>query len=232
MIQFNLLPDVKLEYIKTRRTKRMVILASIIASAISVAVFIIMFTYVNVVQQRHLSNLDNDIQSNIAALEAIPDIDKVLTIQSQLGSLTMLHEAKPASDRILPYLGQVTPAQASVGQVSVDFEDSSMIITGGANTLATVNKFVDTLKFTEFNDKDEPQETANAFSEVVLSSFGVGDDGASYQISLKFDPMIFDNTKDIELIVPNIVSTRSETERPADLFQEVDPEIELNEVNP
>ena len=245
MIQFNLLPDVKLEFIKTRRTKRLVILGSIIASAIAVGVFIFMFSYVNVVQTRHLSNLNDDIETYTNELKDIPDIERVITIQSQLDSITRLHEEKPAADRVMTYLTQVTPARASVGQSNVDFTDNTVTLSGNANSLATVNKFVDTLKFTEFYEVEDedaveaaeeeteaPDDAETAFSEVVLSSFSVGDDGASYQITFIFDPIIFDNTRDIALFVPNIISTRSEVERPTELFQEVDdPELELDNDN-
>lgn len=189
-----------------------------IASAASLAILALLFINVNVVQKRHISNLTEDIDNKVAELEAIDSIDKVLTVQNQLGVLTALHEEKPAAERILPYLSKVTPTEASISQSEVNFEDNTISISGTANSLATVNKFVDTLKFTKFKIGADGQEQP-AFSEVVLGSFSVNNQEATYQIDFKFDPVIFDNTQQVELVVPNIVSTRSQTEKPSDLFQ-------------
>lgn len=51
MIQFNLLPDVKIAYIKAQRQKRIVIFASIVASAAATALFVLLFSYANLVQK-------------------------------------------------------------------------------------------------------------------------------------------------------------------------------------
>lgn len=219
MIQFNLLPDVKLEYIRTRRMKRMVIGLGVIASAIALAIFISLFVVVNVVQKQHISNLNQDIEDGVAELQAVPDIDKVLTVQNQLNALPALHEQKPASSRVMTYIAQLTPAEASVSDVTVDFTQGTASIQGTATTLQTVNKFADTLKFTTYTT-NENQDAQNAFSEVVLASFGVNEGGTSYELTLKFNPEIFDNTLDVKLNTPNIISTRSQTEKPTDLFQQ------------
>lgn len=218
MVQFNLLPSVKLEYIKATRTKRMVTTIAIITSAAALGIMALLFINVNFVQKRHINNLTTDIQQKSDELESIENIDKILTVQNQLTALTTLHEKKPATDRVLPFLSKVTPQDASISQVTVDFTQNTMGITGTADSLATVNKFVDTLKFTKYKVGQDGQEIP-AFTEVVLTSFSVTNDEATYQIDVKFNPEIFDNTKQVELVVPTIISTRSQTEKPADLFQ-------------
>lgn len=218
MVQFNLLPSVKLEYIKATRTKRMVTSVAIIASAVSLSILALLFINVNLVQKRHITNLTNDINNKVAQLEAIDSIDKVLTVQNQLTALTQLHQAKPATERVLPFLSKVTPQAASISETTVNFQDNTFSINGTADSLATVNKFVDTLKFTKYKVGDSGPEMP-AFSSVVLSTFSVTNKDATYQIDFKFDPVLFDNTKQVELVVPNIISTRSQTEKPSDLFQ-------------
>lgn len=218
MVQFNLLPSVKQEYIKAVRTKRLVTTVSIIASLAALAVMVLLYVNVNFVQKRHIANLTTDIDQKVTELEAIEDIDKVLTVQNQLGALTALHEQKPATERVLPLLSKVTPQSASIAQTTVSFTDSTMSINGTADSLVTVNKFVDTLKFTKYKVAQEGEEFP-AFSNIVLASFSVTNSEATYQIDLKFDPKIFDNTQQIEFVIPNIISTRSQTEKPSDLFQ-------------
>jgi len=218
MVQFNLLPSVKLEYIKATRTKRMVTSIAVIASLAALAVMALLFVNVNFVQQRHIANLTDDINQKVSELEEIPDIDKVLTVQNQLSVLTKLHEQKPAAQRVLPFLSKVTPQAASISQSTVSFTDNTIVIKGTADNLATVNKFVDTLKFTKFKVGQDGQEQP-AFLEVVLTSFSINSQQATYQVDFKFDPTIFDNTKEVELVVPSIISTRSQTQKPSDLFQ-------------
>lgn len=219
MIQFNLLPDVKLEYIKARRSKRMVLMTAIIVAGVALTIFILLFLVVNVYQKQRLNSLNSSIKKNTATLQAIPDLSKILTVQNQLNSLSGLHAEDPAASRLFDYLGQVTPAKVTISDVKADFTSNTINITGNADALSTVNQYVDTLKFTTYSI-DDGESTTKAFSDVVLASFAKGEKDASYQLTFKFDPVIFDNTKQIKLTVPKIISTRSETEKPADLFKQ------------
>lgn len=220
MIQLNLLPDVKRQFISTRRTKRRVILGAVMVAAGSLGVLVMLFVAVNVVQKQHLNNLNKDIKTDLATLESVPDLDKVLTIQNQLASLPGLHDQKPVASRFLGFLSQVTPSSATISSAQIDFEQNIIVITGGADTHSTVNKFVDTLKFTDYTLADS-SEAKKAFSEVVLGQFGKTEGGVSYSINLKFDAQIFNNASEVKLVVPTIVTTRSTTEKPTELFQQV-----------
>lgn len=223
MIQFNLLPDVKLEYIKARRTKRMVVLGSAVVTGASVAIMVSLFFTTNVFQQRHLSNLDTDIKRDSQTLQQEPDLDKILTVQNQLRVMDELHAKKPAASRLGTYLTQVTPSNLSITKLETDFTTNVMLFEGTAASLSAVNQFVDTLKFTTYKAGDE---TDKAFPAVVLSSFGrsdtedAGSGGpASYKMTVTFNPAIFDITKDTKLQVPKTVTTRSATEKPEAIFE-------------
>lgn len=235
MIQFNLLPDVKLEYIRANRTKRLVMLVAGSVTAVSVGMFLLLFFSVNILQKQHLKNLTNDINRDSKQLQEIKDLDKILTIQNQLSKLTELHDAKVYTSRMKEYITQVTPQNVSFAEVEVKLTEGTMRFKGSADTLRTVNQFVDTLKFTKYRtlvDDGEGgykySEEKSAFSEVVLFDFGRDDKGASYEITLKYDPTIFSGVSiveekegeepvkknPVELIVPNIITTRSVTEKP------------------
>src|SRR3990167_4791890 len=114
MIQFNLLPDVKLEYIKTRRNKRTILLIAGGAAAASLTVLILLFGVVHILQKQHLNNLNNDIKKHSSELEKTKDLGKVLTVQNQLDSLPDLHNKKVVASHLFNYVGQLTPAQASI----------------------------------------------------------------------------------------------------------------------
>lgn len=218
MIQFNLLPDIKLEYIRTKRSKRLIILGSVLASAAALLILVLLLLIVDGIQKKHLNDLNKDVSTMTHQLQNTPDLSKVLTVQNQLKNLPALHDKKPVATRLAGYLGQITPAQISISQLEVDFTGSTIHIIGAANSLGTVNTFIDTMKFTTYSVGDSTN-SQKAFSEIVLSSFGRDDKGASYEINLKFDPLIFDSKSDVKLNVPKQITTRSETEKPTDLFQ-------------
>lgn len=221
MIQFNLLPDVKLEYIKARRTKRLVMLGSAAATAVSLALVVILFIGVNVLQKGHMDRLQSDIKADSKKLQDIQDLGKILTVQNQLNSLNGLHETKPAAERLGGYLSQITPNEVTISTLDVDFGGSLMTITGSAGQLHPINEFIDTLKFTKY--KADGGESVAAFNNVVLAGFTRSDEDnekpATYEIKLNFDPVLFENSKSVTLEVPNTVTTRSTTERPNPLFQ-------------
>lgn len=219
MIQFNLLPDVKLEYIRAAKFKRLVISISALVSAVVVVVVGILSVSVLGLQRQHIRNLDSDIQKYRGELENTEDLSKVLTIQNQLSQLPGLHDQKPAVSRLYGYITQLTPAEISYSKLDLSFTDQRIEINGKADTISSVNKFVDTLKFTKFVEIVDGESGAEsmAFSEVVLQSFARVED-VSYKVTLKFNPVIFDNTKTIELVVPQMTSTRSELGKP--LFEQ------------
>ncbi len=219
MIQFNLLPDVKLQFIKARRAKRVVMVVSALASGVVLTIFIALFMVVRVFQKQHSDNLTKDIKRDSHQLQATPELNKILTVQNQLGSLPELHNKKPVVSRLFNYLTQITPTQVNISKLDIDFEANSINITGDTDNLSTVNKFIDTIKFTDFNTSDGSKK-GKSFSDVVLVNFGRNDKGATYNIVLVFDPVIFDTASEVTLTVPKIITTRSEIEKPGALFQQ------------
>jgi hypothetical protein len=95
MIQFNLLPDVKQQYIRAKRMKRTAIVVSFLVAASSVFVFVMLFLSVYVFQKKHIDNVNNDIQASVKTLKETPNLNKILTIQNQLNTLPSLHAQKP-----------------------------------------------------------------------------------------------------------------------------------------
>lgn len=232
MIQFNLLPDVKLNYIRATYRKRVIIVISTVVTALFLTIFVLLFLFVRINQPRHVKNLDRDITKKADVLKGKQDLDKILTIQNQLNSLPKLHEDKVFSSRLFDYLTQMTPNQATISSVDLDLEAHTINLKGKANDITTVNKFIDTIKFTEYKVNDGGSSPAKAFSGVVLKGFtlATSTDQTSkieYEIDFSYETIIFSNTakegdataRNITLIVPKITTTRSETQKPADLFQ-------------
>jgi hypothetical protein len=218
MIQFNLLPDVKVQYLKAQRQKHLVVFISTIAVIGAIALFVILIVFVDVLQKKNLSDLSTDIKTNSSQLQSTPDLSKILTVQNQLKSLPSLHDQKAVATRLFPYLTQLTPSKATISKLDIDFSQNTMTISGEADTLDTVNVYTDTLKFTTYKG-DGINGAPKAFSSVVLSAFGRDKKGATYTITLSFDPTIFSEDSNVTLTVPSITSTRSAVEQPTDLFQ-------------
>ncbi len=202
MIQFNLLPDVKLEYVRARRSKVLMTIVALVVGAVSLAVMLFALIYVQVIQRKSLNDLDADIKSYSAEVKKVQDLNKILTVQNQLNTLTPLHDAKPAASRLFGYITQVTPEKASLNKLLVDFTSNAMTIGGSAPSQEVVSTYTDTLKATKFTT-DKSSEPRAAFSEVVMSSFGRDDKGATFTITLKFQPDIFKMTDKPQLVIPS-----------------------------
>lgn len=224
MIQLNLLPDVKMQYIKAQRQRRLVFSVSILVAAASLGILLFLLS-IDGLQKKHLSDLSNDISSESSKLQKEPNIQRILTVQNQLGSLTALHSQKPAASRLFSYLIQLTPSNVNINDMKVDFTQQTISITGTSDTLSNVNKYVDTLKYTSFTAGSDSSKMP-AFKNVVLSSFNLNTDtqnasqAANYMITVSYDPTIFDITQKVNLVVPSLVTTRTQSGQPtSDLFK-------------
>jgi Tfp pilus assembly protein PilN len=230
LIQLNLLPDVKLEYIKAQRSRRLVLTVSVLATIVSVVILVLLLSY-SALQKKHLDDLSSDITNETNQLQQKPHISQILTVQNQLESLTALHAGKPAASRLFDYLNSVTPAQVNITTFNIDFTAQTASITGTADALSSVNKYVDNLKATTYTSSSN-SEAAAAFGNIVLSSFGLTSgqsaqsatpaqnaQPATYTITLSYDQNIFDITQKINLSVPTQTVTHATAPQSGDLFK-------------
>jgi Tfp pilus assembly protein PilN len=208
-VQFNLLPDVKLEFNRAQHTKRVVYAVSALVTGIALVIFVFSFLTVDVLQKKLLSDAQGDIDNYSHQLKSIDDLDKILTIQNQLNSLPALHGQKYYASRLFTYLPQLTPTNLNIGKLSIDTSAGTISITGTADTVETINKFVDTLKFTDFTTAGDQKTKKAAFSNVLLSKVDRNDKVSSYTVDASFDPTLFTDHVGAQLIVPNQITTRS-----------------------
>lgn len=214
MVQFNLLPEVKIEFIKAQRSKHGLTVIAFVVAAICLGVLIVAFFIANIVQKQYVKSLSGTITTLSQEVKGVEDINKILTVQNQLGKLTELHEHKPVTSRVFRYLTQVTPSDASLNKLVLDYSLKSLVVGGKATSLDTVRVFADTLKATKYQTPEGTEK--NAFSEVVLTSFNTGDKGTDFTITMKFDPIIFEGKQDgLVLVVPASAGANKE-----DVFKE------------
>jgi Tfp pilus assembly protein PilN len=226
-VQFNLLPDIKLEFQKAQKAKKTVYTLASLAVGIVVSLFVISFVSVNILQKHLLDSANDDITSTSQKLKNIPNLEKILTVQNQLNSLPSLHQKKHLTSRLFTYLPQVTPNKVHIGRLKIDTAAKSIEISGTADTVKSVNQFIDTLKFTNYitgvgdnsdsNGSNAAQQQTQklAFSKVVLTKVDRNDKGATYTVNALYDPLLFDSTQIVALVVPKTVTTRSVINTPA-----------------
>ncbi|HSX18190.1 MAG TPA: PilN domain-containing protein [Candidatus Saccharimonadales bacterium] len=221
-VQLNLVPDIKMTYINAERTRKTLVSISVLVGGVAFAIFLLMIFTVDIVQKKQLSDASKNLTAATTKLKSISNLDQILTVQNQLQALTGLHQSKHAASRIFIYLPQVTPTNASIGDLKLDLAGGTLEIDGTADSQKTVNTFIDTLKFTTFTAGANTPER-NAFPSVVETSLSFGASNVSYTLSIKFDPILFNNnvvdsnnhTVVPALKVPNLTTTRSVLEDPA-----------------
>jgi Tfp pilus assembly protein PilN len=225
MLELNLIPDVKLQLIKARKLKHLIIVLSTVLSAVSVGLTIFMFVYVKFIQVVEINNLDKNINAYSTSINKNTNLNKVLTIQNQLNALPTIESQTPTTSRIFNYLSELVPVNITISDIKVDLNQNTMDITGGADSLSTVNQFIDTLKYTNYEYASQPSKSA--FSSIILSSFGYGTSNggsgnttpAQFDITFNFDPTIFNPRDSIKLVVPKLTTTRSVLNQPINLFK-------------
>lgn len=201
-VQFNLIPDVKYEYLKAKRFERATISISIIVVAVCIVVLAALVFFADFKQKHDISGLSSDITNSSRKIQSINGLDKIITIQNQLESLPALYEQDPSTSRIFSYITQLTPPNVTVGDLTLDFTANTMEIKGQAPALSDVNSYTDALKEATYNDKTSGVSSQPAFSSVVLSTFARSDQGATYTIDMSFDPTLFKTDDTIVLTVP------------------------------
>ena len=109
MIEINLIPDVKLELIRTQRVRGRVISASILTTFIALGAVAVLLIYIYAVQGVRTAYLDSQIKEKGASLAQVEDLSKVLTIQNQLASITEFNGQKNMSSRVFDVVAAITP---------------------------------------------------------------------------------------------------------------------------
>ncbi|HUC95907.1 MAG TPA: hypothetical protein VMR76_03045 [Candidatus Saccharimonadia bacterium] len=222
MTQFNLLPDSKLNGIKSRRMQYTIVVITILASVVVLFIVGLLLIETKVLQKHNINNYNTQITSGVTKLNKTSNLNAVLKINDAIKTLPSLYDSRPVASQLPSYLSKITPADVSITSINLDFGAHTIVISGSASSITAINTFADTLKFCQYINGTSSAEPL-AFSDVVLSSFSFSSNstsGQGYSITANFDPAIFDaKNTDLTLNVKNQITTRSEVNQPADLFQ-------------
>jgi hypothetical protein len=231
MIQLNLLPDLKKEFINAQKTKGLVISVSILVTLGAMGLSALLFVYVTFVQQLQINLASDNIKRELTNLKSIENIDKYLTLQNQLKSLPELHAGKTNTSRVFNYLSVVNPSapnNVTLGSLQLTMADHSLILTGSTATFETLNVFIDTLKNAQVTYKQDGQGDPikqNMFDSVRIQAAGFIKSATvtlvGFTVKMTFqDPVFAATNTDVTASVPNITTTPSVTQSPNPVFND------------
>jgi len=214
VIEINLIPDVKQEYLKAKQARMMVISGAIIVSIVSVAIVILLAVYLFGIQALFSLKADEDIKTNQKSLMATADLTNMLTLQSQLTNISSLHDKENMSSRMFDVLTAILPVQpnqVTFSTVKYDAETKSMHIDGQAvNGFVAVDVFKKTIEATTFSyQEDNKTITRPVANNVVLSNMSYGEDATGakvlrFTVDFDYDPSLFaSSSKSVVVIGPD-----------------------------
>ncbi len=226
MIELNLLPDVKQEFVHARRQKRLVVASMVLVSIAAAAVVALLFFYTYVGQNIRQKLADDAITSKSDQLKKKKNLVRNLTIQNQLSSITQLHEAKPVYERLFDYLKVLNPEEpnnVSISKVSISVtEDGTnvLLVEASAADYQAITVFKDTLKnaqlqYIDIKGDKNKKIKVTMFPQVDISESGLGKNSsgkqvASFKATMSYDDNAFSWTaKDVKVIVPNKKTNQS-----------------------
>src|ERR1700757_27558 len=109
MIEVNLVPDVKQEYIRAKRVQALVVSGTVVVGIAAIGIVVLLALYLFGVQAVRSNLADSAISDKGKQLSGVSDLAKMLTIQHQLTVLGQLHDQKNIYSRFLDLLGAINP---------------------------------------------------------------------------------------------------------------------------
>jgi hypothetical protein len=218
MIEINLLPDVKQEFLRTQAQKRLVVSSMIIVS-IAAGIVVVLLIFVAYVVQPGLRLLsETDIKTKSSQLQSDKNLPRDLTIQNQLSTISQLHQEKGVYDRFFDYftsLNPEVPNNISISDATIDAVGGTISIEASAADYQAIAVFQDTLKNAQLNyvDSDGNSQKTPLFTDISISEAGLGQDSkgaeiASFKADLTYDPNAFSWTAENPSVsVPNKSTT-------------------------
>lgn len=232
MIEINLIPDVKQEFIKAQKMRKAAITISILVGAAAAGVVVILILLLGA-QALHETISRGQIDSEFKKFKSVNDIDNVLTIQNQLDQIATIHGNKTMDSRMFDVLAAINPAAPNdvrISSVKLNPDDSTLTIEGSAQNgyaaTETFRKLILNTALKSISGTDSKTEPLT--SEVTLgeTSYGEGPDGGKvlrFSLSFVYPEVLFSNSvKSVSVVTPNsaVDVTDSRTRVPTSLFGE------------
>ncbi len=204
MIQINLLPDVKQEYIRARKQRNTAIFISVAVAAASVAVVVVIGLVIGGQYVLGLTR-DNAIKDEYAKLSSESDLSNLVTIQNQLSIVSGQNDKRSMQSRVFNVISVVNPTgsnSVAFSEISVLPETSTLILRGQtANGYAAVERLQKTLENTNLEyttSADSTTVTEPLVNSVEITDVGYARDSSgnkvvSFMITAEYNSHLFSN---------------------------------------
>lgn len=193
MIEINLIPDVKKELLRTRSMRNFIISVSLLVGSVSIVAMVVLGVILGG-QFGAEALQEATIRDKSRQLSQVADLNKVVTIQNQLGKISEQHSNKRMTSRVFDTVSAVSPAapnDVKFSAIKLNPQTKTITLEGTA-----VNGYsaLETLKKTILNTKI--RVTGENHSEEKLTegikdgdtSFGESTDGRKVlQFSFSFE---------------------------------------------
>lgn len=228
MIHFNLLPDVKRDFLKAKRDQAKVISISILSVLIVGGLTVLLAVWVYAVQAIHINLLTQNIKDHVTEIESIADVNKYVTLQNQLANLSKLHNDKNDFSRLLamlPTLNPKSPNNVALSSLTLSTEETTIMLEGQVSDFTGLVTFRDILQNAELEYRASTEATEVAkeqlFSVVTIVEQGMSKTAAgsavvSFKILVAYNPAAFmGSSKDVAVHVPKLETTPSKQGSPS-----------------
>jgi hypothetical protein len=219
MIEINLLPAVKQDFIRAKRLKRIITSVSILITIVALGLLGVAGVVVYAIQPAAGLLIDQGINQDKEKLDKDKNLTRNLTIQNQLSSITELHEQKGDFTNVFEYLKALNPASPNnltISKLQIDPSTTTINVEASAadfSKLAIIKDTFEAAVFSYSKPKDGEEGYDKVKDEKVFSDVEVTDpslsndsDGksvVSFKMTLTYNPLLFDWTlKNIIVSVP------------------------------
>lgn len=231
MIEVNLIPDVKREYLRAQRMRNSVISLSILVSIIAGATVALLIVYVGTQTAREWL-ADRSIKEQYSKLSSVEDADQIVTIQNQLSQLSSMHNNKMINSRIFSVLEAVNPPAPNdikMSTVNLDPSETRLTIEGSAaNSFAATDMLKKMILNTKikYTDSSNQEQTKALTSDVTVSDTSYGEDASGakvlrFKLSFTYpEELLANDSKNLQIEAPtgSINVTDSRLHVPDSLF--------------
>lgn len=239
MIEINLIPDVKQEYLKSQRLRAKVISISVLVSFVSVGVIVFLGAYMGTQTVRELV-ADKSIDDGYAKLtKNNPDLDSIVTIQNQLANISTLNDNKQITSRVLGLLSAINPeAPNDVKMTSVTLDPAAKTLSIEAiakNGFQAADIFKKTILNTKVAYTQDSTDTSVALTDDISLtdvSYGSDTDGSKvlrFKLSFTYPQELLSNkVQSVSVISPTgqVDVTDSKLYVPDSLFSQAATDIQ------
>ena len=183
MIEINLIPDVKREYLKTKLARNAVVTISVFVGVAMAGLAVILGTVVGS-QLIAQSIQDRTIKEDSAKLMNIQDIDKMVTIQQQLETIGGQFDSRHISSRLFDVLSAINPESpnnVTISTLKLNPEEKTVSIEGSAvNGYMALEVFKKTIVNTKVQLKEADKDVNIPLAQDIKTgdtSFGESAEG-------------------------------------------------------